>query len=149
MSVGSRCLLVGLKGSGKTTFLAALWHLVEASELPASLTMPKLQPNRRYLNDIRERWLRFEEVGRTPVVVHETLDLLLQDSRTGDLLELAVPDLSGESLRLQWAMRHATVKYAELAKIATGLFLFVHPTSVREMPLIRPQGVASAPSGNR
>lgn len=136
MSAGSRCLVIGLKGSGKTTFLAALWHLIESNELPARLTVPALQPDRKYLNRIRESWLRFEEVGRTPLVVDETLALVLKDSQSGELFDVSYPDMSGESLRLQWATRHATIRYSEQAKVATGLFLFVHPDTVRKAPRI-------------
>ena len=49
MSADSKVLLVGLSGSGKTTYLAALWHLLEAGECSASFQIGMLQPNRTCL----------------------------------------------------------------------------------------------------
>lgn len=144
MSAGSRLLMLGLQGSGKTSFLAALWHLVEAAELPASLTAPTLQPNREYLNRIRDNWLRFQEVGRTPLRVDESFSLILRDSITNGLIDVSIPDLSGESLRLQWALRKATVGFADRCQTAVGAFLFIHPESVRR-PLRIPPNEAPAP----
>lgn len=133
--------MIGLRGSGKTTFLAALWHLVEAGELPSALTAASLQPDREYLNGIRDGWLRLQEAGRTSVRSVQSLSLLLQDSATGELVDVSLPDLSGETLRLQWTMRRATTAYSERASNATGAFLFIHPKSI-----VRPARIGLVPS---
>jgi hypothetical protein len=130
MSDGSSMLLMGLKGSGKTSFLAALWHLVESNELPTGLTAPKLQPDRQYLNRIRDSWLRFEEVGRTSLRSQEVVSLLLNDSQTEGTVSITVPDLSGEVFRLQWATRRANRQYVEFASGSSGLLLLIHPANV-------------------
>jgi len=136
MSNGSRLLLIGLRGSGKTSYLAALWHLVEAGEIPASLTAVQLQPNREYLNRIRDSWLRFQELGRTPIREQQTVSLLLRDSTKGSLIDIALPDLSGESFRLQWTLRKATRHYVSFAENASGMLLFIHPDEVKRSALI-------------
>jgi hypothetical protein len=138
MSAGSRLLLLGLRGSGKTSYLAALWHLIEAGDIASSLKAAVLQPNREYLNRIRDSWLKFQEVGRTSLRAQETISLLLQDTTTGNSVDITIPDLSGESLRLQWAMRKATTLYTQFAQEACGLLLFIHPDTVRKIPLIPP-----------
>jgi hypothetical protein len=138
-SNGVNLLLLGLRGSGKTSYLAALWHLVEAGELPASFTSVQLQPDREYLNRIRDNWLRFEEVGRTPLGGQETLSLLLRDTATGALVDLNVPDLSGESFRLQWTLRKATRHYVDFANQSSAALLFVHPEELRRSKLIPPK----------
>lgn len=146
MSSGSKILLAGLRGSGKTSYLAALWHLIEAGELPTSLTTSQLQPDRKYLNGIRGKWLRFEEVGRTSLRSHEIVSLLLNDATTGEIIDLILPDLSGELFRLQWATRKATTRYAEFASESSGVMLFIHPLTVKKIPLICLPAEKPAPS---
>jgi hypothetical protein len=136
MSSASKILLAGLRGSGKTSYLAALWNLIEAGELPTSLTTSQLQPDRTYLNGIRDKWLRFQEVGRTSLRSHEIVSLLLNDARTGDIVDLNLPDLSGELFRLQWATRKATTRYATFAGESSGVMLFIHPKMVKKTPPI-------------
>ena len=41
-----RQLVVGLPGSGKTTFLAALWYLVVWGEVATALRLDRLHGNR-------------------------------------------------------------------------------------------------------
>ena len=55
-------MMMGLPGSGKSTFLAALWHQLESTEIPTAFIAERLQPDREYLNKIREKWLEFEEI---------------------------------------------------------------------------------------
>jgi hypothetical protein len=151
MSNGSRLLLLGLKGSGKTSYLAALWHLIEARELPASLVAAELQPNREYLNRIRDSWLRFQQVGRTSLRLQEEFTLILKEMSTTKTINITLPDLSGESLRFQWALKKATKRYVEFAKQASGLLLFIHPDSVKRMPLIEAakEEASSKPTGEQ
>ena len=96
MSTGSRLLLLGLRGSGKTTFLAALWHLLEAGEIPSALTLDSLQPDRSYLNRIRNSWLSAKEVGRTSIRTVESVSLSLREGSTNKRVEITIPDLSGD-----------------------------------------------------
>jgi hypothetical protein len=136
MSDGSRLLLIGLRGSGKTSYLAALWHLVETGELPTALVTSQLQPDRHYLNGIRDSWLKFREVGRTSLRSQEVLSLLLRDTQTDTPINLTVPDHSGELFRLQWVTRKATRQYAEFAGRASGVLLFIHPLGIEKAPRI-------------
>jgi hypothetical protein len=146
MSSGCKILVAGLRGSGKTSYLAALWHLIEAGELPTSLTASQLQPDRKYLNDIRDKWLKFQEVGRTSLRSHEIVSLLLNDATTGDIIDLMLPDLSGEFYRLQWATRKATTRYADFGSESSGVMLFIHPLTVKKTPLISLPAEQPAPS---
>ncbi|MEQ1871229.1 MAG: hypothetical protein ABL961_14535 [Vicinamibacterales bacterium] len=138
MSAGSRLLLAGLRGSGKTSFLAALWHLVESRELPTALSAPQLQPDRAHLNRIRDSWLQFMPVGRTSLRSQEVVSLVLRESATGAAVAVSLPDLSGELFRLQWATRKAGTFYADLALNASGIVLFLHVDAVRRSSRIGP-----------
>jgi hypothetical protein len=141
MSTGSRVLIMGLRGSGKTSYLAALWHLVEAGELPTALVAAELQPDRQYLNRIRDSWLTFQPVGRTSLRSQEVISLILRDAVSDEAIDLSLPDLSGELFALHWATRKASAFYADLASASSGILLFLHADSVRRSSRISPESV--------
>jgi hypothetical protein len=136
MSNGSKVLLVGLRGSGKTSYLAALWHLIEAGEIPSGLVASHLQPDREYLNRVRDSWLRFQEVGRTSLRNQEIISLSLRDAQTETPIDIVLPDLSGELFRLQWVTRRATRQYADFAAECSGVLLLIHSATVEKSVLI-------------
>jgi double-GTPase-like protein len=137
-SAVSRLLMLGLRGSGKTTYLAALWHYLESAELQGGLSVPQLQPDRDYLNKLRNSWLALWAVGRTSSRAPSEISLCLQDRATERNIEISLPDISGELFRLQWANRKAPSAYIEHAKGCTGAFLFIHPKEIKRTHTIRP-----------
>jgi GTPase SAR1 family protein len=136
-STDSKILMLGLRGSGKTTFLAALWHFLESAEITDRLELPQLQPDRDYLNLIRNNWLSVKPVGRTSLRTKATVSLSLRDKKTDREVELLIPDLSGESFRLQWSTRKAPAEYVSFARECTAAFLFVHPSEVKRTHAIK------------
>src|SRR5437870_5902491 len=123
-------LIIGLPETGKTTFLAALWHVVISEELADSLQLLKLEGDRKHLNIIRTAWLEFREVGRTVSTTEEVVSMKLGQTGKSEAAELIFPDMSGESFRKQWVERKWTKEYDELVANASGIFLFVHPLKV-------------------
>src|SRR5580704_3102920 len=136
-SSDSKILMVGLRGSGKTTFLAALWHYLESAEAKDRLEIPALQPHRDYLNSIRNSWLAIKPVGRTSFRAQATVSLALRDKKIGSRIEIVIPDLSGESFRLQWSTRKAPAAYVSFAQECTSTFLFIHPREVKRTHAIK------------
>jgi Double-GTPase 1 len=141
MSVDLKFLMLGLRGSGKTTFLAALWHYIESGEIDDRLSIPQLQPNRDYLNAARNSWLALKPVDRTSMRSTAEVSLTLYDQKRNASIDMSLPDLSGESFRLQWATRKAPKAYVEFARGCAGVFLFVHPHDVRRTHVIKPSSV--------
>lgn len=129
-------LLIGFKGSGKTTFLAALWHLLEAQEVPSALRTPALQPDREHLNAIRRQWMELKPMGRTGLQQPQTVAVNVEDRNSGRLASVIFPDISGEVFRIQWEEREVLTEYAELERHASGAVLFVHPDGVTPSPRI-------------
>lgn len=127
-----RQLLIGLPGVGKTTFLAALWWVVDSEEVPSSLKLKELVGDRTYLNKIRDSWVRCNPVGRTLPSAEEITVMQLLDEINGITTEVIFPDLSGESFREQWEKRRWTKKYGNLVSKTDGALLFVHPSEVKE-----------------
>lgn len=131
--------MLGLKGSGKTTYLAALWHFLESGEVSDAITLPRLQPHRDYLNSIRNTWLKMEPAGRTSLRSLNEAALSLRHHETGEDFEVVLPDLSGESFKQQWATRRATTSFKEFASNCHGVLLFIHPASYQRTHPIKPK----------
>jgi GTPase SAR1 family protein len=140
----SNLLMVGLRGSGKTTFLAALWHYLESAEINDRMKLPQLQPDRDYLNSIRNSWLSLKPVGRTSLRLTGTVSMTVTDSQTDKQTTITLPDLSGELYGTQWSTRKAPRSYVEFAQNCAGLFLFLHAGDVKKTHTIKAK-VAAEP----
>lgn len=125
-------LIVGLPEAGKTTFLAALWHVVESDEVPESLVVSEVHGVRDHLNKIREDWLNCRQLERTTIPAEKVVSFRLRDVRDEKIVEMSFADLSGETFRLQWESRQWTSEFDHLASQASGVLLFVHPRTVVE-----------------
>lgn len=122
---------IGLPEAGKTTFLAALWHVTEREEVPGSLRLEKISENAKHLNGIKNDWLTFTRVGRTVRGQEQSATLWLRDE-SGDIGEIVFPDLSGESFQEAWEERHWTKEYNQLITDAGSVLLFIHPGTLKE-----------------
>lgn len=131
MSDSAHLLFVGLPGSGKTTFLAALWHVLEDRNSATRLKLTRLSGDRTYLNRITEAWRACSPVERTPLQTEDVVRFHLDGDGVG-AFELAVPDLSGEAFELQLNERRMSIHHDELIQQATGIILFVHPDDVKK-----------------
>lgn len=126
MSDAAQILLIGLPGSGKTTFLAALWHVLDDRGSATTLRLDRLSGDRSYLNHIANDWRECVQVQRTKLEPEETVVLHLYGTGLGTF-DLAIPDLSGEAFEALLAERRMIVRHNELVQRATGVILFVHP----------------------
>lgn len=129
--VARRYLVLGLPASGKTTFIAALWHVVQANEVPSALRLLRLDGDRTYLNELRDAWLQCGAMPRTNPRGEKLVTMHLIDDRQVEH-ELWLPDISGETFREHWAHREWAKSYDDLVAQADGLLLFVRPGAVVE-----------------
>lgn len=126
--------IMGLPGAGKTTFLAALWHVLESNDVDAKLKLHKVHTDHAYLESIRNLWLDAKEIDRTAISDEKYVSMLLKNG--DDIAEIIFPDLSGESFRQQWAEREIANIHAEMLEDADGCLLFIHPDKVVNETLI-------------
>jgi hypothetical protein len=126
LSDPTQIILIGLPGSGKTTFLAALWHMLEDRSNATSLTLERLSGDRTYLNQIADDWRACVQVQRTKLEPEEMVVLHLNGDGLG-AFDLAIPDLSGEAFEAPIIERRMLARHDELVQSATGVILFVHP----------------------
>lgn len=125
-----RQIMIGMQGTGKTTFVAALYHVIESGQVKEALQLIEQEDTRDYLVNLREQWLGGEEVDRTKLGKERVLILKLKEAVTGQVTELILPDVSGETFRDQWEKRSSTKIFDDLARQAEGVLFFIHPEKI-------------------
>lgn len=126
-------LMIGLPGTGKSTFLAALWHVIRNHDaVPGALRLAGVRGDRTYLNRIEQQWLACLPIERTKVGGHEVA-IRIEHPTGGQVIVLSIPDISGEMYEVvQWGQRECPRDYADLAASAAGALLFLHPDATKE-----------------
>lgn len=117
--------IIGLPRSGKTTFLAALWHLLDAGEVSSKFVLDKMVGDHTHLNTIVEAWRKCEEVPRTSMAAETKVSIHVREAASGRTAVLHFPDLSGESFEQQLSTRSCTTDYVEGFEGSGGILLFV------------------------
>ncbi|TPL97152.1 hypothetical protein FJ960_24500 [Mesorhizobium sp. B2-3-11] len=118
-------MVFGIQESGKTTFAAALWHLVDSEEIPTALIKGKHFGDFTYLQEISGSWAEGYEVERTKLQQVENIRVNLLHAASGDEMTLQFDDMSGETLEQAFATRYCPEKFVELVKNAEGMLLFL------------------------
>lgn len=126
MSTPANLLFIGLPGSGKTTFLAALWHVLNDGSSATSLRLTKPSNDRIYLNQITKEWRECSQVPRTNLQTEQVVVLHLDGEGFG-AFDLSIPDLAGEAFKQQLTDRRMSRHHDALVQDATGVMLFLHP----------------------
>lgn len=134
MNATASVALLGLPSTGKTTYLAALYNLLESAGPNADERLRSLPPHRLYLEEIRDAWLAGLAVPRTPVGTGEIVEL--EAVMRGEPLDLRIPDVSGESFAEALTTRHIDAGLAAAVREATGLLLFTNPSELRPRVLL-------------
>jgi len=118
-------LVMGLQGSGKTTFAAALWHLVDMGEVDTVLIKGRHIGEFRYLEEIAKYWAEGWQVPRTETHRVEPIRINLRQPDSTDDIALEFADSSGETYEHAFATRLASAGFLELVGKMDGLLLFV------------------------
>ncbi|MBB6241979.1 ATP-binding protein [Rhodanobacter sp. MP1X3] len=126
---GKSLAVLGLPGSGKTTFLAALWHVVTEREIDVKLKFVTLRAgNSAHLVKIAERWRQAKSQERTATDGDQLVSMSLKaENRDPDVV--VFPDLAGESFRDMWEERQCTMELATHFG-SEGILLFVHADKI-------------------
>jgi hypothetical protein len=122
-------VVFGLPGSGKTTFLAALWHLVTARDVPAGLTLDRLDTDVTHLNALAARWRQARVQARTVPGGERFVSMRLRNAN-GVASQLTFPDISGEVYSRMWEERDCDKRVADLVR-AGNVLLFIHGDTIR------------------
>jgi hypothetical protein len=144
-------VMIGLPETGKTSFLAALWYLVQHAQVEHRLEIKHFEGDIKYLNQIADLWVSFEVVPRTTTSSERMVSMVLTDTATNKTFTLTIPDLSGESFISQLVGRQFTVSYDKLLQASSGALLFISPLHYRKpvrinmaAPFLQEMGAAVA-----
>jgi hypothetical protein len=124
-------LMMGMPRTGKSTFIGALFHVVESGQIPDSLQLIKMERSRGYVVESRERWIGGNEFERSKLGEDQVVTMKLRDPATGDETELILPDVSGETFREQWEQRKSSKLFDEFARQSDGILFFIHPDTIK------------------
>jgi hypothetical protein len=121
---------IGLPSSGKTTYLAALWHLIFDHELAKKLNFHSLRSgDAKHLNAITKRWLNAKVQERTFISGSRLVSMFLKDQSNSPLL-LTFPDIAGETFSHMWEERECDSNEAEYLRNG-GVLLFIHADNIK------------------
>jgi hypothetical protein len=122
-------VVMGLPGSGKTTYLAALWHLVSEGEVVSKLKYVSLRAgNAEHLHEIATLWRNAKSQERTSVSGDKLVSMILQ-AEGGEPETVTFPDVAGEAFLQMWELRECDETVADWLK-EPGVLLFVHADKV-------------------
>lgn len=122
-------VVLGLPASGKTTYLAALWHLLQANKVASKLRSARLRAGEAaHLHEIAKRWLHAKKQERT---FHSKNRIVTIELKTADDAQfvLTFPDVAGEAFAQIWEARECDPEVIGSLQ-APGVLLFVHATAI-------------------
>jgi len=131
-------ILIGLPSTGKSSFIAALYHYILSDVSGKTLTQYQLSDDAEYLNKIRETWLKCQIQQRTSLEkrYNHNAVMFIEDTSTHDQLKLNIPDLAGEVFQSHWQDRSMELDYKSLIKDAFGIIFFISPSNIKPHVLI-------------
>ncbi|KJS38337.1 MAG: hypothetical protein VR74_05985 [Hyphomonas sp. BRH_c22] len=131
MSNGS-VVVCGLPAAGKTTYLAALWEVLQDGGPSTQLQMASRDhDDYRYVRKIHKRWIEGVRQERTEGPDREAVGLDMTDG-TGGAFTLRFPDLGGEVFTQLWEERTCDTEIADMLSTRRGVMLFVHADKITQ-----------------
>jgi hypothetical protein len=125
--VNHRHVVIGFQGSGKTTYAAALWYLIDARAKQVTTVLSKgtHRGEYAYLETIADAWERGYQVKRTGVGTWESVTINLKAETVEGDIELSFIDMSGETFEQIFVSREYDAHLEAMVSGCEGLLLFV------------------------
>jgi hypothetical protein len=132
MSETARVALLGLPSTGKSTYLGALWALIDEPQF-TSLKEVNVRGDRAYVQGLASAVIAAQAIERTHTETEDGLEVEVDFVGDGPV-RLSLADRSGEQLRELVEERHWLPLLEAEADHADAVILFVHPAEV-QLPL--------------
>lgn len=120
-----RHVVMGLQSTGKTTYAAALWYLIDYREVQTVLERGQHIGDHAYLETLSARWADGWRVPRTPLQEIAHISMNLRDPKTKADIALRFVDLAGERFERAYATREMEKIAADEFSGVDGLMVFV------------------------
>lgn len=124
-------IVAGLPATGKTTYIAAFWHVANAADVQEALVLAELQPSRDHLNELARRWRNCEKMRRTSLGNEQLISLNLKDTKLDKTFRITLPDASGESFRRMFELRRWSPTFSQLVQRTGMVMFFLHPSGMQ------------------
>lgn len=126
---GRSVAIIGLPESGKTTFLAALWHLITDRDVDTILRFHTLKNgDATHLNEIAARWRDAKVQDRTSIGGNRLVSMSLKDAQHTPV-RVTFPDVPGEAYRRMWEDRDCEPEIKDILRTGSVL-LFIHSDAI-------------------
>jgi hypothetical protein len=122
----TKVIAAGMPASGKSTFIAALTHLLTAEQVPTELRLAKLSEDEGHLSRLEEAWLAAARLDRTRKPSEKWVSFYVEDTQTKAQSELLVPDLRGELFAQPATVGRCQRRLWEALVECDGLLLFTN-----------------------
>lgn len=122
----TRIVAAGMPASGKSTFIAALTHLLTADQVRTELRLTRLSVNEAHLSQLEQAWLQVKKLERTKTSSEQWVSFHVADTGTGVETELLVPDLRGELFSQPATVGRCQRQLWEALVDCDGLLLFTN-----------------------
>ncbi len=132
----AKILVVGLPASGKSTFIGALFNVLEAGDESIACRWERMPDDASYAHELARAWIECRSPKRNSAGITQQVELHLTHRATDGTFDIVFPDVAGELFERQWQLRTMAPSYATDVKSASGIILFISPTNlVRAIPL--------------
>jgi hypothetical protein len=122
--------IIGLPESGKTTLLAALWHMVREPGSVTSLKFDGLsQGNYEHINGLAKRWRAGKKQQRTQTSGAKVVTMRLKNAE-GREISVSFPDMPGEDFAGMWENRELD-ESVSLTLLAPAIVLVVNGDTIK------------------
>jgi hypothetical protein len=121
-----RIMVAGMPSSGKSTYIAALRHVLLSDETESALTLARPARDEKHLNALQDRWLASERFERTREASEAWVTFHVRARAGGVEAELMVPDLRGETFERPAASGDLADEVLDALVDCAGLMLFTN-----------------------
>lgn len=135
-----------MPGSGKSTYIAALRHLLVAQVVPTELQLTGLADEERHLNRLESEWLRCEEVDRTKPATEGWVELHVRNRNSELASTLTIPDLRGETFEQPLCAGTCHPDLYEAVKRSDALLVFTNADREDDATMIADLGDLLSPA---
>lgn len=94
-----KCFIAGLPKAGKTTYIAALWDIIQRRSRDLELQFVTNPDNAIYLNEIWEYWIKMQKIERSKIPVPDDIKINVRRETDGQEMVLNIPDFMGEQFQ--------------------------------------------------